>query len=470
MPPSHPCHAMPRSNRRRVPQLVLCRLGIVASVCIYLIVLSATPMDTAPPLTTEELIMTSSTPPNQSRVPRSNKRESESSPVDQSSSSVGADPPQQYSLQSKNDYHELSIYMFGQRLNFVLRDPSHAGLIRGHVFRETNGYALIKDAIEQAKKRHPSERPLVVDIGSNHGLFAIFAARLGADVIAVEPQKELANVIAHSTQTLNGDEVKERVKVYNYAILGKREIVSMEGQEEGEGAAANVVRGDAANGSKAAEGMVEARPISDFLPPDESRDIAFLKIDVEGFELHAVPSANILFGSKRVKNVLIEYGPPKRWKTAGNTVADGLQVLADAHDKNGFSVRLIDSEVWNEYLNNNGLDDSAKAKAKASRIVPIETADEREGLIRTMEECPEDRPLPCEGYIWYTLEPSEKFQSFMADCGLSKQYSVTKLGKNRLRRTSDGIVSMGCPGAEMKGVNLSSNKDAAIKMQSVRIK
>lgn len=437
-------------------------LGIVASVCVYLIALSVTPLDTTPPLTAEELSMVTSPPPREMDKPSSAKSSSVVSP----SSSAGdalVDPPQQYSLnQSHDDYHEQSLYMFGMRLNFVLRNPSHAGLIRAHVFRETNGYALMKDAVDQAKKRRPSERPLVVDVGSNHGLFAIFAARLGADVIAIEPQKELANVIAHSAESLNGNDVKERIKVYNYAILGKREFVGMEGQEEGEGAVANVVRGDAANGDRAAAGMVEARPISDFLPPDETRDIACLKIDVEGFELHAVPSSNTLFESKRVQNVLIEYGPPKRWNTAGNTLADGVQVLADAHEKYGFSVRLVDSEVWDEYLNKS-LGEDARATAKKNRFAPIDRAEERDGLLRTMKECPDDRDLPCEGYIWYTLEPNKEFQSFMADCGLAKQYPVTKLGRKKLRRTSDGIVSMGCPGAEMEGV--SGKKDATIKIK-----
>ena len=440
-------------------------LGMVASVCVYLMALSATPLDTTPPLTAEELNLATGAPPPREGQPASAK----SSSVDPPASANDVDLPRQYSLdQSHDEYHEQSMYMFGARLNYVLRNPSHAGLIRAHVFRETHCYGLMKDAVEQAKKRRPGERPLVVDVGSNHGLFAIFAARLGADVIAIEPQKDLANVISHSAQTLNGNEVKERIKVYNYAILGEREFVGMEGQEEGEGAIANVVRGGATstNGGKAPAGMVEARPISDFLPPGETRDIACLKIDVEGFELHAIPSAYTLFESKRVENVLIEYGPPKRWSTAKNTVADGVQVLADAHDKYGFSVRLIDSEVWDEYLNKS-LDDGARAMAKANRIAPIDTTEEREGLIRTMEECREDRVIPCEGYIWYTLKPHEEFQSFMADCGLAKQYTVTKLGRNRLRRTSDGIISMGCPGAEMEDV--SSNRDTAGNIK-IRIK
>jgi hypothetical protein len=195
--------------------------------------------------------------------------------------------------------------------------------------------------------------------------------------------------------------------------------------------------------------MVETRPISDFIPPDENRDIAFLKIDVEGFELHAIPSANKLFASKRARNVLIEYGPPNRWKVAKNTPAEGVQLLADAKERFGFSVRLIDSEVWDEYVKK--LDDGAKNAAAQNRVIPFETAKTREDLLQTMDGCPVGRALPCEGYIWYTMEPDEQFLTFMSDCGLNKQYDKRLLpNKHRLRRTPDGIVSMGCEGAEMK--------------------
>ncbi|KAI8073141.1 hypothetical protein BC940DRAFT_232307 [Gongronella butleri] len=41
--------------------------------------------------------------------------------------------------------------------------------------------------------------------------------------------------------------------------------------------------------------------------------IQFLKIDVEGFELHALESASKLFERNLVDNVLIEFGPHSRW-------------------------------------------------------------------------------------------------------------------------------------------------------------
>jgi len=440
-----------KSNKPLIVSINSLFLGVVTFVCCYLILLSSTPLNVKPDL--EALVGNPgsgnvngvATSPSVGRSVRRAEEQSDFDALPDTSSTI--DPPKRHAFTKSDDMKliDQTIYMHGERLNFVVREEAHIGLIKAHVFRETAAYALLKDAVEQARRQKPEERPLVVDIGSNHGLFALFAARLGADVIAVEPQVELADLIEHSARTLNGNDVAERIKVYNYAVLSTREFVSMEGQEEGEGAAANVVRGDTAK-----PGMVETRPISDFISPDENRDIAFLKIDVEGFELHAIPSANKLFASRRARNVLIEYGPPNRWKVAKNTPAQGVQILADAKERFGFSVRLIDSEVWDKYVNK--LDEGAKNAAGQNRMIPLETAKMREDLIQTMDGCPEGKGLPCEGYIWYTMEPGEQFSTFMSDCGLNKQYDKRLLPKKRkLRRTPDGIVSMGCEGTEMKG-------------------
>ena len=45
-----------------------------------------------------------------------------------------------------------------------------------------------------------------MDVGSNHGLYSLFAAKLGADVITLEPQERLCRVI-NKAALLNGKEV-----------------------------------------------------------------------------------------------------------------------------------------------------------------------------------------------------------------------------------------------------------------------
>ena len=41
--------------------------------------------------------------------------------------------------------------------------------------------------------------------------------------------------------------------------------------------------------------------------------MCFLKVDVEGVELHAIPSAGeLLLGAHKVETLLVEFGPPSR--------------------------------------------------------------------------------------------------------------------------------------------------------------
>eukprot|EP01046_Picozoa_sp_COSAG06_P078343 COSAG06_NODE_25969_length_625_cov_0.553232_1_plen_161_part_01 len=47
----------------------------------------------------------------------------------------------------------------------------------------------------------------------------------------------------------------------------------------------------------------------------------------------------------RVQHVVVEFGPPGRWKVAGNTPEDGAAVLAQMESNYGFEPRLIDSLV-----------------------------------------------------------------------------------------------------------------------------
>ena len=97
-------------------------------------------------------------------------------------------PPVPYTKSMSTDGHQDTMVIHGVRITYVVRNPGHLGLIQDHVSRETNGYALVKDAIEQAKARDPTVAPLVMDVGSNHGLYSLFAAKLGADVVTLEPQ------------------------------------------------------------------------------------------------------------------------------------------------------------------------------------------------------------------------------------------------------------------------------------------
>ena len=68
--------------------------------------------------------------------------------------------------------------------------------------------------------------PIVLDIGSNHGLYALYAAPLGASVVVLEPQNHLCRLINHAA-SLNGPAVAARIRLFNAAALDARERISL---------------------------------------------------------------------------------------------------------------------------------------------------------------------------------------------------------------------------------------------------
>jgi hypothetical protein len=62
-------------------------------------------------------------------------------------------------------------------------------------------------------------------------------------------------------------------------------------------------------------GHVRALPLPHLLSlaKETSGRISFLKVDVEGVEIAVIRSAQSLFEQNRVRNMVVEFGPPSRW-------------------------------------------------------------------------------------------------------------------------------------------------------------
>ena len=61
-------------------------------------------------------------------------------------------------------YNVVEIH--GVKFEFAVRKQEHLVDLHSHIKREINGYAILKDAIEQSTQ----QPPLVMDVGANHGL------------------------------------------------------------------------------------------------------------------------------------------------------------------------------------------------------------------------------------------------------------------------------------------------------------
>lgn len=111
--------------------------------------------------------------------------------------------------------------------------------------------------------------------------------------------------------------------------------------------------------------------------------IHFLKIDVEGFELHALESASKLFAANLVENAVLEFGPPNRWDVTfeegldvaekrKRSVAQCKRVIRQMIDQYGFDVYVLPSIGWANtvtFLAKHGVDFSQQEEKGDNKIV-----------------------------------------------------------------------------------------------------
>ena len=265
--------------------------------------------------------------------------------------------------------------VLGTHLTVGTRDVEHAELIRGHLQREENVYQLTLHAIEESQSK------LVVDAGSNHGAVAIFAAMQGAEVDAVEMQEDLSKVVSNNARA-NG----VTVNVLHAAIASSLGTVSYSGHQIAEGAVAHLTPPSRSAPSAASITL-------DHLI--ESRQVAMLKIDVEGADLIALSSADASFAARRVNHSIVEFGPPSRWMAVtGQSAVDGARVmgLIRQHD---YHVRLVRSLVWSTAKHRMSDPTIRKATRFGLEYIDLTNEADDEQLVEAMVTC------DCESYLWF---------------------------------------------------------------------
>ncbi|KAG1121357.1 hypothetical protein G6F42_012507 [Rhizopus arrhizus] len=279
--------------------------------------------------------------------------------------------------------------------------------VNNHYHREFRIYTLMKWILRVHRRDPERTTPLVmVDAGSNHGLFSLVAGASGAHTIAFEPQTHLRSVI-NMAGRLN--QLSQRLRVLPFAVLDQFKKLAMEKVEINDGGIGGLsydnpnamittqtIRLDTLpaynrlfpqsaamekqlkidTGRKDDKSVLEPEDLgaeyakkieaaSDNVSAEipESllfrQPIHFLKIDVEGFELPALRSAAKLFENQLVENTVLEFGPPSRWDVTvpganhmdlkdvrAKTMKEAKAVLHRAVDEWGLDINLLPAEGW----------------------------------------------------------------------------------------------------------------------------
>jgi FkbM family methyltransferase len=162
----------------------------------------------------------------------------------------------------------------------------------------------------------------VIDLGANHGLFSVWAAVAGAQVVAVEAQQAFAPVI-RGLAAHNGVASRVHVKAAFAGGAATPEAITGDLTDDGRWEAASHGAGQRP-GSVSVPGLMSAYQID---------RIDLLKVDIEGGEFAVFGSGEDLRWLDRVDQVVMEVHP--QW---GDTA-----VLVDRLGEHGFRVELRDN-------------------------------------------------------------------------------------------------------------------------------
>ncbi|KAJ3299988.1 hypothetical protein HK104_005481 [Borealophlyctis nickersoniae] len=227
----------------------------------------------------------------------------------------------------------------------VWQVSDHPDLIEGHYSREYKCYNIMNRAIAISLAADPKNGPQIIDAGANHGLYSIVAAVNGAGVVhTIEPQLEFRKRILMSARL---NMIEDRIMMSPFAILDKKTKVAMEGWTVGDGGVNHIDL--FLNYSHSPDRFFVDTIRVDQLPYKPG-PITFFKLDIEGFELQGLRSSEGLFAAGRVRHIMIEWGPPSRWREFLNqTIEEVLEGVYKLHDEFGFEIAIVPS-IGYEYF------------------------------------------------------------------------------------------------------------------------
>ena len=182
--------------------------------------------------------------------------------------------------------------------------------VKHHMAADKNHFILIKEALSQNKKG------IAFDIGANQGFYTFYLASVGLEVHSFEIFESNYHSLQHGI-FFNPKKVGRKVNVYPIGLGETTGRMQMKGSD---------YSGFLKNENNS--GIIQSLTFDCFVyhRGDLNLDhIAFIKIDVEGFEISVLKEMrNTIFKNNNhsVGAMIIEVGP-SRWKRANINLSEG---------------------------------------------------------------------------------------------------------------------------------------------------
>lgn len=153
-----------------------------------------------------------------------------------------------------------------------------------------------------------------IDMGGNHGFYSYFLAKLNCTVEMFEVQRDMIEIEKNSVFLNN---MQHEVLIHNLGVSDADSVMHINGQ----GGTAFLT--DSPTASSYSVSVTSADKCLFHRP----KHYAFIKIDVEGFEVRALHGLAETVASTVIEGFLIEIGPG-RWDRAGLTVTQGSEIVS----------------------------------------------------------------------------------------------------------------------------------------------
>lgn len=169
----------------------------------------------------------------------------------------------------------------------------------------SSGEILILDYIKQELLKDKNHKYVIFDVGANQGQYALLISKAfeGTDFItySFEPSKNTFQILS---EKLKGN---SNFKLINKGVSNESGILKLYTDANGSGMASLSKRDlSYRNIEMQKSEEVEITTLDEFCKSKDIGSIDFLKLDIEGYELHALKGANKIL--KKTKFIQFEFG------------------------------------------------------------------------------------------------------------------------------------------------------------------